>query len=167
MRPSRRNIKLLRIHFPAMLFVERNCGHAGVAPEQTHVRVGGNKHLAAAEQFAAETFALMRIVRGHATELPRRLVFVGIQHETRAGNWRRNFRRRIKNGQMPRAFKFIAGKLRTLLRQAGPEQAMAQIENHVHGDSADGDVSRIVPNEYFLHVLARKLTELRFNEHFV
>jgi hypothetical protein len=76
MRPGRRNIKLLRIDLPSVPLIKSKRRHAGVAPEQTHVRLFDNLSLGAREQFSAKTFALLPAIRRHPAKLPRRFIFV-------------------------------------------------------------------------------------------
>jgi len=158
MRPRRRNLKLLRIHFPTMLLVKSNRRHARITPEQAHAGVDNDERLATPKQLATEASALISDLGGHAAQLPCGLISVSVQHETRAGNRRRIVCTQIKNRQMPRGRNFITRKICTLFRQAGAQQAMAQIENHIHRNAADDNVSRIVPNEYVLHVRAANVT---------
>jgi len=162
MRPGSGNIKLVRIHFPTMAFVKRDCRHAGVAPEKTDGRVLDDCFLGTLQQSAPKSTPLKVVIRAHPAKLPGRLAPIGVQHEARAGNERGVFIRwtRIKNSDVPREGIVITGELRRLQRQSRAKQPVAQADNLRDGNAADRDLLRCVLGQNFSHDFKRMIASI-------
>ena len=153
MRPGSGDIEHLRIRNPSVPLIKRNRRHAGVAPEQAHLRVADDDRLRTVQQTAAKSFALVPPIRAHAAQLPRRRFLVGVQHETRARNQRRIFfrRTRIKKPDVPGGRIRVTRELRRLRRQSGAEQPMPKADDLFNGNAADRDLFCCVLSQNFFH----------------